>query len=115
MPALLLLTGPSAGARHDVVIEATLGRSPSCEIPLQDSEVSRRHAKIIVKDGQARITDLGSRNGTVVNGEKIESEAILLPGDRLQVGDSTILYEPPAKASLADREAGEVASFPVEE
>ncbi len=115
MPALLLLSGPSAGSRYDVKVEATLGRSPSCEIPLEDSKVSRRHAKIVVKDGQARITDLGSRNGTIVNGEKIEGEAILLPGDRITVGDSTMLYEPPAKASLADREAGEVSSFPVEE
>ena len=115
MPALLLLTGPSAGLRYDLVVEATLGRSPSCEIPLEDSKVSRRHAKIQIADGQARITDLGSRNGTVVNGERIESEAILLPGDRLQVGDSTILFSPPANVSLADRETGEVDSLPVEE
>lgn len=115
MPALLLLTGPSAGLRYEVATEATLGRSPSCEIPLEDSKVSRRHAKIVVSEGQARVTDLGSRNGTVVNGEKIDGEAILLPGDRLQVGDSTILFEPPARASLADREAGEVESCPVEE
>jgi DNA-binding NtrC family response regulator/pSer/pThr/pTyr-binding forkhead associated (FHA) protein len=115
MPALLLLSGPSAGLRHEIVNEVTLGRSPSCEIPLEDSKVSRRHAKVVFADGQARISDLGSRNGTIVNGERIEGEAILLPGDRVQVGDSTVLYEPPAKASLADREAGEVRSFPVEE
>ncbi len=116
MPALLMITGPSAGLRYELNVEATLGRSPSCEIPLEDSKVSRRHAKIVLSAGQARITDLGSRNGTVVNGEKIEAEAVLLPGDRLQVGDSTILYEPASKASLGDRESpDEVASFPVEE
>ncbi len=115
MPALLLLTGPSAGLRREILGEVTLGRSPSCEIPLEDSKVSRRHAKVVFTDGQARITDLGSRNGTIVNGERIEGEAILLPGDRVQVGDSTVLYQPPAKASLADREAGEAHSVPVEE
>ncbi|MBI3181965.1 MAG: sigma 54-interacting transcriptional regulator [Myxococcales bacterium] len=115
MPALLLLTGPSAGLRLEVKEEAVLGRSPSCEIPLEDGKVSRRHARIFLKEGQARIVDLGSRNGTAVNGERIEGEAILLPGDRVQVGDSTVLYEPPAKASLQDREAGEVHTFPVEE
>src|SRR2546423_11397336 len=114
MPALLMISGPNAGQRYEIKDEVTLGRSPSCEIPLEDSKVSRRHAKVFVKEGQTRITDLGSRNGTVVNGEKIEGEAILLPGDRVQVGDSTILFEPPAKASVADREAGEGASFPVE-
>lgn len=115
MPAILLLTGPSAGKRFDITTEATLGRSPSCEIPLEDHKVSRRHAKIEVKDGQARVTDLGSRNGTVVNGEKIEAEAILLPGDRVQVGETTALYEPPAKASLADRDARELVAAAAEE
>jgi len=115
MPALLLLTGPSAGSRYQVDVEATLGRSPSCEIPLEDGKVSRRHAKIVVVDGLARICDLGSRNGTIVNGDKIEGEAILLPGDRFQIGETTALYEPPIKASLDDRERGQVTSLPVEE
>src|SRR5688500_13953076 len=115
MPALLLLTGPSAGIRYELRTAATLGRSPSCEIPLEDGKVSRRHARIIVDEGQARISDLGSRNGTVVNGEKIEAEAVLLPGDRFQIGETTALFEPPAKASLADRDSGEVLSAQVEE
>ncbi|MFZ5468072.1 MAG: FHA domain-containing protein [Myxococcota bacterium] len=115
MAALLLLTGPCAGLRYEVKGEATLGRSPSCEVPLEDGKVSRRHAKISLIDGQAHVSDLGSRNGTIVNGEKIEGEAVLLPGDRLQIGDSTIVFEPPVKASLADREAGEVKSVLVEE
>jgi DNA-binding NtrC family response regulator len=115
MPALLLLTGPSAGARYEVEHEAVLGRSPSCEIPLEDSKVSRRHARILVEDGQARIADMGSRNGTAVNGEKIEAEAILLPGDRFSIGETTALYEPPTKASLADRESSETVIAQVEE
>ncbi|MBX5483193.1 MAG: sigma 54-interacting transcriptional regulator [Myxococcaceae bacterium] len=115
MPALLLLTGPSAGLRFDVVTEAILGRSPSCEIPLEDHKVSRRHAKIVVEQGQAKITDLGSRNGTVVNGERIEGEAILLPGDRVQVGDTTILFEPPTRAAFAEKDAGNLTGALVEE
>src|SRR5579871_3934522 len=115
MPALLLLTGPSAGLRFDVKTEATLGRSPSCEVPLEDHKVSRRHAKIEVKNGEVRISDLGSRNGTVVNGEKIDAEAILLPGDRVQVGDTTALFEPPSKASFAAKDASDLKSTLVEE
>jgi DNA-binding NtrC family response regulator/pSer/pThr/pTyr-binding forkhead associated (FHA) protein len=115
MPALLLLSGPSAGLRFDVKSEAVLGRSPSCDIPLEDHKVSRRHAKILVQDGEVRISDLGSRNGTVVNGEKIDAEAILLPGDRVQVGDTTALFEPPSKASFAVKETGELRSVLVEE
>lgn len=115
MPALLLLTGPSAGLRIEVKEEAVVGRSPSCQIALEDAKVSRRHARIRVEEGQTRISDLGSRNGTVVNGERVEGEAILLPGDRVQVGDTTILYQPPVKASLAERDVGEAQSFPLEE
>lgn len=116
MSVLLLLTGPAAGQRHEVVTELIVGRSPSCDIPLDDSKVSRRHAKISLEDGQTKVVDLGSRNGTVVNGEKIEAEAVLLPGDRVQVGDTTVLFEPPVRASLSEREAtGELSSQLVEE
>src|SRR4051812_42809577 len=116
MPALLLLTGPSAGLRHELKGEVVLGRSPSCEIPLEDSKVSRRHAKIVVENGQAKVTDLGSRNGTLVNGEKIEGETIMLPGDQFQIGDSTVLFEPPTRAALTEKERpGELSSTPLEE
>ncbi|MFZ5443688.1 MAG: sigma-54-dependent Fis family transcriptional regulator [Myxococcota bacterium] len=116
MAALLLLTGPQAGRRHEVQGEVFIGRSPSCTISLEDAKVSRRHVRLLVEDGQAKVSDLGSRNGTLVNGEKLESEIVLLPGDRLQVGDSTILFEPSARASLSDREAdGEQHTSPVEE
>ena len=116
MAALLLLTGPQAGRRLEVQGEVSIGRSPSCTIALEDAKVSRKHVQLIVEDGQARVSDLGSRNGTLVNGEKLEAESTLLPGDRLQVGDSTIVFEPSARASLSDREAsGEAHASPVEE
>jgi DNA-binding NtrC family response regulator/pSer/pThr/pTyr-binding forkhead associated (FHA) protein len=116
MTALLLLTGPQAGRRHELTGEVIIGRSPSCTIALEDAKVSRRHVRLVLEDGEARAMDLGSRNGTLVNGEKLEGEVVLLPGDRLQVGDSTVLFEPTARASLSDRDAeGEVASSPVEE
>lgn len=116
MAALLLLTGPSAGLRHEVKGEVVIGRSPSCEIPLEDGKVSRRHARIIIQNGQAHLSDLGSRNGTLANGEKIEGETILLPGDQFQVGDSTILFEPPTRAAFAEKEqSGELSSIPTNE
>lgn len=116
MAVLLLLTGPLAGSRHEVSGEVILGRSPSCTIALDDAKVSRRHVRILIEGGQAHVSDLGSRNGTVVNGDKLEGEVTLLPGDRLQVGDSTILYEPPARAALSERDdAASAVSAPVEE
>lgn len=116
MAVLFLLTGPSAGARFDLDGEVILGRSPSCTIPLEDAKASRRHVRVLIEDGQARVSDLGSRNGTVVNGEKIEGEVVMLPGDRLQVGDTTVLFEPKTRAALTDRTAsGELVARPVEE
>jgi DNA-binding NtrC family response regulator len=106
MAALLLLSGPQAGRRHEVLGEVFIGRSPSCTIALEDAKVSRRHVRLLIDDGQARVLDLGSRNGTLVNGERLEAEVTLLPGDRLQVGDSTVLFEPSARASLSDLDAG---------
>ncbi|KFA88352.1 sigma-54-dependent Fis family transcriptional regulator [Archangium violaceum] len=102
MPALLLLSGPSAGLRFEIQAEATIGRSPSCEIPLpEDDHVSRRHARFFVQEGQLHLADLGSRNGTSVNGERVSGEVPLHPGDRVQVGKTTALVEPLGAASLA--------------
>ncbi|MBF5041013.1 FHA domain-containing protein [Aggregicoccus sp. 17bor-14] len=115
MPSLLLLTGPSAGLRIELTEQLTLGRSPSCEVSLEDDKVSRRHARIFRLEGQTRICDLGSRNGTAVNGERIEGEAVLLPGDRVQVGATTALYEPPAPAALGDHVPDGVQHLPLAE
>ena len=115
MPALLLMTGPSAGKRFELVEELVLGRSPSCEIPLEDQKVSRRHAKLSLEEGQARVQDLGSRNGTLVNGERIDVPVVLLPGDRVQVGDTTVLYEPVGRAAVTDAGGVGVSAVPFED
>ncbi|HYO53417.1 MAG TPA: FHA domain-containing protein [Archangium sp.] len=116
MPALLLLSGPSAGLRYEVQAEATIGRSPSCEIPLpEDDQISRRHARFFVQEGQVRLSDLGSRNGTSVNGARISGEVVLHPGDRVQVGKTTVLVEPPGVASFVDAAPVGASHLPVEE
>ncbi|WP_395843804.1 sigma 54-interacting transcriptional regulator [Archangium violaceum] len=116
MPALLLLSGPSAGLRYDVQAEATIGRSPSCEIPLpEDDQMSRRHAHFFVQDGQVHLRDLSSRNGTSVNGERIAGEVVLFPGDRVQVGKTTVLVEPPGAAALVGSIPSDASQRPVEE
>ncbi|WP_163989274.1 FHA domain-containing protein [Pyxidicoccus caerfyrddinensis] len=114
MPALLLLTGPSAGRRYEVLTEATIGRSPSCEIPLEDDQVSRKHALITLHEGQARIRDLRSRNGTLVNGERLSGEVVLQPGDRVRVGTTTALFEPPA-VTLVEGGPAPHGHVPIEE
>jgi diguanylate cyclase (GGDEF)-like protein len=67
--------------KEDVVI----GREEGCDLVLQDSDVSRRHACVEFGDGQYSIRDLGSTNGTLVNGRKV-SKAALASGDLVRVG-----------------------------
>lgn len=62
-----------------------LGRAKDNEILLDDTSVSRKHAKILVQEGSLLISDLGSSNGTFVNGERI-STSKLIQGDRVQIG-----------------------------
>ena len=63
-----------------------------------DSEVSRLHAKVTVRDGVATIDDLHSSNGTYVNGERILARTALAPGDRIQIGEATIELTSPVFA-----------------
>ena len=62
-----------------------IGRAPTCDLVVNDTSVSRRHAQLSVTDGACTVTDLGSRNGTYVNGEQVD-EAPLNDGDRLVLG-----------------------------
>ncbi len=85
--------------------EIVIGRSSDLELVLVEEMVSRRHARIVVRDGVVAIEDLGSTNGTFVNGEKIQ-RAILEEGDRVLIGTSILklvtlasLDPPPEMAS----------------
>jgi FHA domain/Domain of unknown function (DUF1707) len=83
------LAGPPAGLLADPGSlqggRITLGRSSACQLVLADDTVSRRHAALVVRDGCWRIVDLGSSNGTWVNGRRVV-EAEVRPGDELRLG-----------------------------
>jgi predicted component of type VI protein secretion system len=72
---------------------ATIGRSRDCEIVIDDSGVSRRHAQLRPGAGRWEIEDLGSTNGVLVNGRVIEGAQELEPGDRLELGTTEALFE----------------------
>ncbi|MHB1597792.1 MAG: FHA domain-containing protein [Acidimicrobiales bacterium] len=79
------------GAAFDVGTETTLGRSPGCAVPLEgDTFASSVHARVYRRDGEAWLEDLGSTNGTFLNGERVGAPVRLRRGDRLKVG-STLL------------------------
>ncbi len=62
-----------------------LGRDPVCDIVIDDDLVSRRHARFVVEDDTVTLVDLGSSNGTQVNGETVRGEVLLKPGDRIRI------------------------------
>ena len=116
MPSLVAASGPKAGARFEVGLELIIGRSLSCGVPLPaDGKVSRRHARLAPKGEGCIVIDLGSRNGTFVNGDKIEGEVGLEPGDRVQIGDTAFLFDPPIRASIDDGAAAPLVTGAVEE
>jgi EmrB/QacA subfamily drug resistance transporter len=92
---LRIISGPGAGGTAPVRGSATIGREPECDLQLFDTEVSRRHAKVTIRDATAAIDDLHSANGTYVNGDRILEQRTLSPGDRIQIGEATIALSSP--------------------
>jgi FHA domain/zinc-ribbon domain len=92
-PALVVRSGGGrAGETFHPQGERTLiGRSPDCEIFLDDVTVSRRHAVLLERDGSFFIEDQGSLNGTFLNRRRIES-AELEDGDELQIGKYRLTF-----------------------
>jgi pSer/pThr/pTyr-binding forkhead associated (FHA) protein/tetratricopeptide (TPR) repeat protein len=82
------------GARaYDIVdAEIAIGRSQNCHVVLEDKKSSRKHAIILQKDGKFLLRDLGSSNGTLVNGERVD-ERELSSGDEIQIGDTRFLFK----------------------
>ncbi|MGK3982867.1 sigma 54-interacting transcriptional regulator [Sorangium sp. So ce136] len=99
----LLVIGASSSYRRALPEDGELivGRSDDADVRLDTAAVSRRHARIVVSGGEIRITDLGSHNGTVVNGERIEGSRTLGSGDVVAIGDTTLMLrrEPPSRGS----------------
>jgi len=70
--------------------EVTIGRVAGNDVVLAEQNISKRHARVVVKDGKFIIVDLKSTNGTYVNGRKITSPLVVTESDRIYIGDVTI-------------------------
>src|SRR5213595_3042614 len=96
----------------------SIGRASDCTIPIKDRYLSRRHAEIISTDGQWILKDLGSANGTYLNGSRVERELRLRAGDRIRLGDTEIVFETSEHntdrfLAVADTAASATISIPV--
>src|SRR5829696_3718916 len=90
--SLTLLVDDGGLPRELPLVGTTLvGRDPECEISHADPRLSRRHAEFRVTADGVRLRDLGSRNGTLVNGHPV-AETVLTPGDVVQIAHLTIRF-----------------------
>jgi two-component system cell cycle response regulator len=88
---LITIAGPETGKIHKLSQgEFTLGRSKRADVQLDDDSISRVHAKVTLVDHVVMVEDLGSVNGTYVNGQAIGSKQ-LADGDKIRIGETTIL------------------------
>jgi len=86
----------------------SIGRSREADIPLLDDKVSRVHCGIRLSDGEFYIKDLKSRNGTFVNGARVEDTAKLKAGDRIQIGSTVFVLESASNQEDAKKAMGNV-------
>ena len=107
---LLVVMNNSSSVRHlPASGSMVLGRSSDVDVPLDHGSVTRRHAAIEIDNGVMRIADLGSRNGTKVNGELITGFRTLSSGDVIGAGDVTLVVHvsnPPIVSRSTYAEAG---------
>ncbi len=85
LPILIAQTGPLNGQRWTIESTLLIGREPGCDITIINREVSRYHAQFTVTPEGVTIQDLGSKNGTHINGQPVAEPRLLQDGDIIQV------------------------------
>ncbi len=132
--APMLFAPPQPPLRLQPGSEIVIGRSAECALRLPGAQASRRHAVVCWREEAVVLRDLGSTNGTRVNGEQIAAERTLEPGDRIEIGgalitfcridpsfaapetvasDRTVISFAPAKAPSSSALRGDLAKIPL--
>ena len=110
MPTLTVIQGPDHGRTFDLDgATSVIGRDPACDVALRDPGVSRHHARLELLSGHQILKDLGSSNGTFVNGVRV-AEASIQPGDQIRVGNTLLTMGRP----LADGALVEHRGLPIQ-
>ena len=98
MASLVVVEGAGAGKTYDLKRALILGRQKGVDLLVDDIGASREHCKVFLQDGEWCILDLGSRNGTKVNGAKVSRQA-LGHGDTILIGKTAIRFDAPEQPS----------------
>ncbi len=88
----VMRSGPTPGAIYSLEgDQLIIGRDSSSGVPINDAEISRKHARLMFQGGKYVIEDLGSTNGTFVNGQRLVSPVVLKSGDVVSLGEQIVL------------------------
>jgi pSer/pThr/pTyr-binding forkhead associated (FHA) protein len=115
---LVMRSGPTPGKVFPLEAdEVIVGRDATSGVAINDAEVSRKHAKLILHGSAYTIQDLGSTNGTFVNQQRITATQVLNPGDTVSFGEKIILqyeaaYDPNATMVAGSKQP--VTALPVQ-
>jgi predicted component of type VI protein secretion system len=118
---LVMRSGPTPGKTFALTKnEMYIGRDISNDIVINDAEVSRKHVRLILQAGQYVLEDLGSTNGTFINGQRISGPQVLQSEQTIQMGENVVLvfeqvsFDPDATAVMApqDQTSQEPISMP---
>ena len=113
---LIMRTGPTPGATFTLEgDQINIGRDSSNEITINDAEVSRRHARLTFQGGKYVLEDLGSTNGTFVNGQRLAGPRVLKAGEVVSFGEQIVLVfemstNDPGATMVSQRAAAAVPS-----
>ena len=104
---LTMQSGPTPGKVFPLEGDnITIGREPDNGVAIADQEVSRKHSRLVMQNGQYVISDLGSTNGTFVNGTRVDSEHVLASGEIISLSEQiNLLFEAIVPVVKADPNA----------
>src|SRR5580658_8162639 len=102
MAKLVVLTQSMAGRSCDLASErTTVGRVEENNFQISEPSVSSRHCEILLRGNDVVVKDLGSTNGTFINGERITEEGVLKPGQTLRLGNVELKLDGPGASASA--------------
>lgn len=92
-----------------VADEVLIGRGSRCTVTIDDPMISREHLRLDLSGDEPRVQDLGSRNGTLLNGRPLQSSAVLRDGDRIRLGSQELVFLATRPLEQARRTTGSLS------